>query len=115
MTATPKVPYNQASIELVRSKEQAKSPACNAASTVPLSRLTTVAPPVFSLWEKGDKKTAECQITTVPHVSSNMPQQLNGIQIPKPVLATVPSETNMVTMDSALFIQKDCQVGLLPR
>ncbi|TNN04444.1 hypothetical protein fugu_001473 [Takifugu bimaculatus] len=109
MTTTPKVPYNPASIELARSKEQAKAPACNAASTVPLSRLTTVAPPVFSVWEKGDKKTAECQITTVPHISSNMPQQLNGIQIPKPILATGPSETNMVTMDSALFIQKDCQ------
>lgn len=113
MTTTPKVPYNQASIELARSKEQAKAPACNAASTVPLSRLTTVAPPVFSVWEKGDKKTAECQITTVPHISSNMPQQLNGIQIPKPILATGPSETDMLTVDSALFIQKDCQVGLI--
>lgn len=113
MTTAPKVPYNQPSIELARSKAQAKAPACNAASTVPLSRLTTVAPPVFSVWEKGDKKTAECQITTVPHVSSNMPQQLNGIQIPKPILATGPSETNMATMDSALFIQKDCQVGLI--
>lgn len=105
-TTTTTVPYSQASIELAKSKEQAKAPACNAASTVP----------VLSVWEKGDKKTTECQFTTVPHVSSNMPQQLNGIQIPKPILSRGLSETNMVTMDSApsSVQKKECQVGLIP-
>lgn len=112
---TPKVPYSQASIELARSKEQAKPLACNTASSVFPSKLLTVNPPMISIWEKGEKKTTEGQFTTVPHVSSNMPQQLNGIQILKPIPATGLSETNMVTRDSAPspIQKKECQVGLL--
>lgn len=115
-TTSPKVPYSQASIELARSKEQAKALGCNAASSVSPSRLMTANPHVLSLWERGDKKTTEHQLTTVPHVSSNMPQQLNGIQIPKPILATGLGETNMVTWDIApsSVQKKDSQVGLRP-
>lgn len=107
----PKVPYSQASIELARSKEQAKPLACTAASVSP-SRLMTVNPSMLRVWEK---KTTEGQFTTVPHVSSNMPQQLNGIQILKPILTTGLSETNMVTRDGApsSIQKKECQVGLL--
>lgn len=71
-------------------------------------------PSMLSIWEKGEKKTTEGQLTTVLHVSSNMPQQLNGIQILKPILATGLSETNMVTRESApsSIQKKECQVGL---
>lgn len=112
---TPKVPYGQASIELARSKEQAKPLSCDAASSVSPSRLMTVNPPILSIWEKGEKNTTEGHFTTVLHVSSNMPQQLNGIQILKPILATGLSETNMVTRIStpSSIQKKECQVGLL--
>lgn len=108
---TSKVPYSQASIELARSKEQAKAPACNAASSVSQLRLMTVNPPMLSR----EKKTAEGPFTTVRHVCSNMPQQLNGIQILKPILVTGLSENNIVTrMSAPSSIQKtECQVGLL--
>lgn len=70
---------------------------------------------MLSIWERGEKKTAEGQFTTVPHVSSNMPQQLNGFPILKPMLATGQSESNAVTRDSApsSIQKKECQVGLL--
>lgn len=75
----------------------------------------TVNPHMLSIWERGEKKTAEGQLTTVPHVSSNMPQQLNGFPLLKPILATGQSETNSVTRDSApsSIQKKECQVGLL--
>lgn len=112
---TPKVPCREGSIELVRSKEQARSLACHVASSVSPSGLMTVTRPMLSVWEKGEKKTTEGHFTTVPHVSSNMPEQLNGIQILKPILATGLSETNMVTRSSApsSIQKKECQVGLL--
>lgn len=115
-TTTPKVPYGHTSIELARSREQANPLAFNAASSVPPPRLMTVAPPVLSVWENGDKKSAECQFPTLPHVSPNVPQQLHGIQIPKPILATGQSESNMITRDSvpSSMQKKDCQVGLIP-
>lgn len=112
-TKTPKVPY-QASIELARSKEQAKPLACNAASSVSPSRLMTVNPPVLSVWEKREKRTTEGWFTTVPHVPSNMPQ-LNGIQILKPALATGRSETHTDARAStpSSIQKKECLVGLL--
>lgn len=75
----------------------------------------TVNPHMLSIWEREEKKTAEGQFTTVPHVFSNMPQQLNGFPILKPTLATGQSETNAVTRDSApsSIQKKECQVGLL--
>lgn len=75
----------------------------------------TVNPHMLSIWERGETKTAEGQFTTVPRLSSNMPQQLNGFPILKPRLPMGQSEANAVTRDGApsSIQKKECQVGLL--
>lgn len=99
-TKTSKVPYSQASIQLARSKEQAQPLAGDAASSASPSRPMAVKPPVRSVWERGEKKTAEGCSTAVPHVSSNMPP-LNGTQLLKPVLAAGLNEAKMDARASA--------------
>lgn len=108
-----KVPFCQTSIELSSRKDQAK--ASNAASSASLLSEMPVVPPTVSVWENGDEKNSESQFTSVPHVSPNVPQHLNGIQSLDLILATGVKQTGtMVTECSAVssIPIKESHVGL---
>lgn len=112
-----KVPFSQTSLELSRRKDQAKPFASNDASSASPLRQTVGAPPVVSLWENGDgnKTNTQSQFTAVPHLSSNMPQQLNGIQSPKQILATGLKQAGSILLETSApssIPKKECQIGL---
>lgn len=103
--AATKVPLNQTSLELSRRKDQAKPLSFNVAS---------VAPSVTSMWENGDrnKTNTQSQFTAVPDGSPNLPQQLNGVQIPHQVLATgLKQAGSSLTGSPPANPKKECQIG----
>lgn len=69
-----------------------------------------MGPPVVSLWENrdGNKTITQSQLTVVPHVSLNTPQQLNGVQNSNQILKQAGS---IISETSALSPKKECQFG----
>lgn len=76
-----------------------------------------MAPLVVSVWENGDgnKTNTQSQFTAVPHLSPNMPQQLNGIQSPNQILATGLKQAGSILLETSApssIPKKECQIGL---
>lgn len=107
-----KVPFSQTSLELSRRKDQAKPLSSNVAASALPSRRTAVV----SVWENGDgnKTNAQSQFTAVPGGSLNPPQQLNGIQSPRQVLATGQKQAGSSLTEArapSSSPKKECQSG----
>ncbi|XP_073330013.1 tubulin monoglutamylase TTLL4 [Pagrus major] len=110
--AATKVPFSQTSLELSRRKDQAKPPSSNVASSLSPLRQTTVAPSAEN--GDGNKTNTQSQFTAVPDGSPNLPQTVNGTQIPNQVLAAGLKQAGSILTETSApssIAKNECQTG----